>query len=114
MVYKFFDKKKLIEQSKKKLCLSKKLAEESHKPIIRKFEKRKVQSRFIDNIWGADFVDMQLISKFNKGTHFLSCVIDISISTHELFHQKIREGLQLLTLFKKSWINLTANQTKYG
>ena len=26
---------------------------------------------------GADLADMQLISKFNKGGRFLSCVIDI-------------------------------------
>ena len=31
----------------------------------------------IDNIWGADLLDMQLISKFNKGFRFLSCVINI-------------------------------------
>ena len=48
-----------------------------HKPIIRKFEKRKVCSGFKDNIWGADLADMQLISKFNKGFRFLLCVIDI-------------------------------------
>ena len=54
-----------------------KLAEELHKPIIRKFEKGKVQSSFIDNIWGTDLPDMQLISKFNKGLQFLLCVIDI-------------------------------------
>ena len=53
------------------------LAEELHKTIIRKFEKRKVYSTFKDNIWGADLGDMQLISKFNKGFRFLSCVIDI-------------------------------------
>ena len=53
------------------------LAEELHKTIIRKFEKRKVYSTFKDNIWGADLEDMQLISKFNKGFRFLSCVIDI-------------------------------------
>ena len=41
--------------------------EEPHKPIIRKFDKRKVQSSFIDNIWGTDPGDMQLISKFHKG-----------------------------------------------
>ena len=28
-------------------------------------------------MWGADFADMQLISKFNKGICFLLCVIDI-------------------------------------
>ena len=53
------------------------MAEELHKPIIRKFKKRKVDSTFIDNIWGVDVADMQLISKFNKGLSFLLCVIDI-------------------------------------
>ena len=54
---------------------NKKLAEELHKPIIKRFMKRKVHSSFIDNIWGADFADMQLISKFHK--IFRSCVYDI-------------------------------------
>ena len=35
------------------------LAEELHKPIIRKFKKRNVHSSFIDNIWVVD-----LASKF--------------------------------------------------
>ena len=52
------------------------LAGESYKPVIRKFEKRKVYSFFKDNIFGADLVDMQLISKYNKGFRFLLCVID--------------------------------------
>ena len=53
------------------------LAEKLHKLIVRKFEKRKVYSSFIDNMWGADLSDMQLISKFNKRICFLLCVIDI-------------------------------------
>ena len=53
------------------------LAEELHQIINRKFEKRKVYLSFIDNIWGADLVDMQLMSKFNNVIRFLSCVIDI-------------------------------------
>ena len=65
MVYKFFDSK--VEQ----------LANELHKPIIRKFEKRKVYSTFKDNIWGVDLADMQLLSKCNKGIRFLLCAIDI-------------------------------------
>ena len=36
---------------------NKELAEELHKPIFRKFKKRKVYSSFIDNIWGADLTD---------------------------------------------------------
>ena len=53
------------------------LAEELHKPIIRKFFKKKVHAAFKDNIWGADLADIQLISKFNKGVKFFLCVIDI-------------------------------------
>ena len=52
------------------------LAEELHKPILRKFKKGKVYSAFKDNIWDADLADVQLISKFNKRFRFLSCVID--------------------------------------
>ena len=53
------------------------LADEFHKPIIRKFEKRKVHAAFKDNIWGADLADIQLLRKYNKGIKFLLCVIDI-------------------------------------
>ena len=38
--------------------------------------KRRVYSLFKDNICGPDLVDMHLISKFNKRTSFLLCVID--------------------------------------
>ena len=52
-------------------------AKELHKPIIRKIEKGKGHSSFIDNIWGADLADIQLISKLNKGFRYLISVIDI-------------------------------------
>ena len=55
------------------------LAEQLHEPIIRKFNKRKVQSPFIDNIWGDDLADMELLSKFNKGIRLLLCVVHIFI-----------------------------------
>ena len=63
-----------VEQLQTKI---KELAEELHKPIIRKFKKRKVQSPFIDHVWGVDLADMQLTSKFDKGICFLLCAIDI-------------------------------------
>ena len=63
----------------------KELAEELHKPIIRKFKIRKVYSSFIDNIWGADLGDRQLISTFKKGIRFLLCFIDILVNMHGLF-----------------------------
>ena len=77
MVSKFFDKEPFHSGVKNENMLNKELAEELHKPIIGKFEKRKVQSPFIDNIWGADLADMQLISKFNREIRFLLYVIDI-------------------------------------
>ena len=38
------------------------LADEIQKPMIGKFDKRKVYSSIEDNIWGADLEDTQLIS----------------------------------------------------
>ena len=34
------------------------LAEELHKHVIKKFNKRKVYSQFKDNIWGVDLADI--------------------------------------------------------
>ena len=53
------------------------LANELHKPVTRKFEKRKVYSSYRDNIWGVDLVDMQSLSKYNKGIKYLLCAIDL-------------------------------------
>ena len=73
MVYKIFDKKS--KDSGVKSLSNQQLANELHKPIIRKFEKRTVYSLFKDNIWGADLADMQLISKYHKVIRFLLCAI---------------------------------------
>ena len=67
---------------------------------ISQFEKRKVLSYFIDNIWGAYLVDMQLIIKFNKGFRFLLSVIDIYSKYAWVIPLKNKKGLQLLMLFK--------------
>ena len=47
------------------------LAEELHKPVIKKFNKRKVYSQFRDNLWGVDLADMQSLSKKNKGINII-------------------------------------------
>ena len=76
MVFKFFYKKCSCSDIKNENMWNKELTEELRKQIIRKFEKRKVRSSFIDNIWGDDIADIQLISKFNTLFRFLLCVID--------------------------------------
>ena len=63
MVYKIFDKKSKGAGVKNEITQNQQLANELHKPIIRKFKKRKVFSSFKDNIWGVDLAIMHLISK---------------------------------------------------
>ena len=85
MFYNFLDKESsggaatLANKSavRNKNVSNKELAEQLRKPIIRKFEKRKLHSSFIDNIWGAGLADIQLTSTFSKGIRFLLCVFDI-------------------------------------
>ena len=72
----YFLKKTSGGTVKNEIIPNKQLPKKLQKPIIGTFDKRKVHSPFIDNIWGADLADMQLISKFNKGCRFLLCVID--------------------------------------
>ena len=42
------------------------LAEELHKPVTKKCNKRKVYSQFKDSIWGVDLADTQSLSKKKK------------------------------------------------
>ena len=100
MIYKFFDKKSTAEPSalartgsgfKKLKNMTKPsssiLADELDKPIIRKFNKRKVYSQFKDNIWGVDLADMQSLSRKNKRKDIFTCLFSvhntISLSRHE-------------------------------
>ena len=66
MVYKFFDKMYSGSAVKSEIMPNEQFVEKLHKTVIRKSKKRKAQSSFKDNIWGADLADMQLISKLNK------------------------------------------------
>ena len=99
MVYTFFDKKSSGSGIVNKENIQ--LADELHKPIIRKFKKRKVYSSFRDNIWGADLADMQLLSKFNKGFRFLLCVIDIFSKYALVIPLKDKKGITIVNAFQK-------------
>ena len=107
MAYKFFDKKTkgsgvtLANISAiKSIPQNEQLAEELHKPIIRKFQKRKVYSAFKDNIWASNLADMQLISKFNKGFRFLLCVIDIYSKYVWVVPLKDKKGVSIVNAFQ--------------
>ena len=125
MVYKFFgskvaplDKKTMsgkgnatpssLERTKE---VKKNLAEELHKPVIKKVNKRKVYSQFKDNIWGADLVDMQSLSKKNKGifnTYIyyyiifnLLCAIDLYSKCAFVIPSKDKKGISIVNAFNK-------------
>ena len=77
------------------------LADELHKPIIRKFKKRKVYSSFRENIWGVDLADMELFSKFNKGFRFSLCAIDIFSKYTWVVPLKDKKGMSIVNAFQK-------------
>ena len=97
----FFDKKTSGSGIKNENMSDQQLAEELHKPIIRKFKKRKVHSNFIDKIWGDDVANMQLISKFNKGLRFLLCVIDIFSKYAWVIPLENKKGITITNAFYK-------------
>ena len=97
MVYKFFDKKSkgsgITNESNYQL------ANELHKPIIRKFKKIKVYSSFKDNIWGVDLADMQSLIKFNKGIKYLLCANDLFSKYAWVIPLKDKKGTSIVNAF---------------
>ena len=77
------------------------LAYEFHKPIIKKFDKRKVYSQFKDNIWGVDLADMLSLGKKNKGIKYLLCVIDLYSKYVFVIPLKDKKGISIVNAFNK-------------
>ena len=98
----FFIKKTAGSAVKNEIMQNKELAKELHKPIIKKFEKRKVYSSFIDSIWGADLADMQLLLEFNKGIRFLIFIVIDIFSEHAwVIPLKDKKGITTTKAFQK-------------
>ena len=108
MVYKVFDKKSTVKPSAKHAMgsgimknSSLILADELHKPVIKKFNKRKVYSQFKDNIWGVDLADMKLLSKQNKSIKYLLCAVDLFSKYAFVVPLKDKKGISITNAFKK-------------
>ena len=108
MVYKFFDKKSMAEPSSLERMgsgtvkpSSSILAEELHKPVIKKFNKRKEYSQFKDNIWGVDLAEMQSLSRKNKGIKYLLCAIDLFSKYAFVIPLKDKKGISIVNAFNK-------------
>ena len=121
MVYKILDKKFswLTDKSasdgaiKIEIMSNKELAEDWHKPIIRKFKKRKVYSPFMDNIWDADFADKQLIigcSLFHQSRQIIPVtsffiVLDQIMRFEIIFSENLGKSSICHALFSKFPLN---------
>ena len=102
MVYKFFDKKSMGSGMAKSTAepSSLILANELDKPVIKKYNKRKVYSQFKDNIWGVDLADMQSLSKI-KGIKYLLCAIDLFSKYALVVPLKDKKGISFVNAFNK-------------
>ena len=105
MVYKFFDSKVVPLDKKtvsgKGVKNNEILAEELHKPVTKKFNKRKVYSQFKDNICGVDLADMRLLSKQNKSIRYLLCAIDLFSKYAFVVPLKNKKGINIINAFNK-------------
>ena len=77
------------------------LASELHRPITRKFKKRRVYVGKIDQIWAADLVDMMAFSRFNGGTKYLLTVIDVFSKYGWIVPLKTKTGAEVARALKK-------------
>ena len=68
------------------------LADELHKMVRKRFQKRKVVANNVDEIWAADLVEMQPFAKVNKGYKYLLMVIDIFSKYGWIVPLKIKTG----------------------
>ena len=103
MVYKFFDKKSTESGTANSTAepSSLILADELHKPVIKKINKTKVYSQFKDNMWGVDLADMQSLSKKNKGIKYLLCAIDLFSKYAFVVPLKDKKGASITNAFNK-------------
>ena len=91
-----------------------KLADELHKPIRRNFPKRRVIVHNVADFWCSDLVDMQKLSKLNKGYKYLLMVLDLFSKYGWIVPLKTKTGLEVSKAFesifwqnkpKKLWVD---------
>ena len=110
MFYKFFDKK-----TGSGVSVNKQLAEELHKPVIKKkIKRRKVYARFKDNIWAIYLAEMGSLSSKNKIVKYLLYVIDVFNKYAWVKPLKDKKGKTFFNAFIEIGNELIVNQINYG
>ena len=70
----------------------------------KKIQENKVYSLFRDNIWGVDLADMQSLSKYNKGSKYLLCAIDLFSKYAWIVPFEDKIGISVVNAFQKNLI----------
>ena len=96
MVYKIFDRK-----TGSGVSVSEQLAEELHKPVIKRFKRTKVYARFKDNTWPADLAEMGSLPSKNKNVKYLFCVKNVFTKYAWVKSSKDKKGKIVLNAFIK-------------
>ena len=84
---------------------SNQLANELHKPVRRRFDKRSVFAKQVDDIWAADLVDMSPFFRSNKGYKYLLTVIDVYSKYGWIVPLKTKTGKEVTQAFRKLFRN---------
>ena len=97
---------KNIVRSKKKLGFGnnftmEELSNELNKPVINKFERKKIIVNHIDEIHSCDLVDMQKYSRVNKGYKYIFTNIDIFSKYAWSFPLKTKTIKEIKSCFQK-------------
>ena len=79
------------------------LTNELHKPVWKKFRKRILFVRGIDEIWAADLVDMQYYTLTNKGYKYILMIIDVFSKYGWAIPLKTKKGPEVAQVFRDLW-----------
>ena len=94
-----FAKAQGIPVSRARRLLQKNLSYTLHKPKRVRFPTEKVMAQGMDHQWVADLVEMQKISRYNKGYKYLLTVVDV-LSKHGWVQPvKAKTGVELVKAF---------------
>jgi transposase InsO family protein len=82
------------------------LAVELHKPIRHKFKRRRVFVYTVDDIWTADLMDFQKLSKHNKNFKYLLNVIDTFSKFAYSIPLKTKSSQEITAAFEKLFLGM--------
>ena len=77
------------------------MANELHRPVRHKFLKRFVFVRNVDDVWGADLVDMRKMAKKNSGYRYILMIIDVFSKFGWAIPLKYKRGSEVETALRK-------------